>query len=169
MTKAEAEKIVLELLPKLNPKEQTALNCLINSKLDESPLRIEVIDETHQKFNGEIYVKHKSGYYHIWKTLHKEVVKYYNNGEIPNDCFVHHNKKTEDGHWDRDKNNIEDLSIVTKAEHSAIHKERKIVIKPKKAVCAVCGKTFLVCKYKNIRCCSRHCGNILGHRNRKQK
>ena len=178
-------------------------------KLNGKLPRVEVIDDKHQKFNGEIYTKReKNGYYVIWKTLHKEVMKYYLGGDIPENLIIHHNKKTKEGYWDRSKNNIEDLKLVTKAEHEEIHQKRKLNLEFKDAVCTVCGKkfkskyhggsrrpflcsakckniwaanqieervcvicgkTFTICKYKKSKCCSYHCGNILGHLNRKEK
>ena len=206
MTKSEAKKILLEALPKFDIEEQKAIEVLLAEESDKPCLRVEVIDETHQKFNGEIYTKReKTGYYCLWKTLHSEVVKYYNGGVIPDGYVIHHSVKDSDGNWDRSKNNIEDLLLVTRDEHNELHKGRRVDIRPKKAICAVCGKEFMskyhggphrpficskncrkiwvanqteericivcgkifsVCKYKNIRCCSRHCGNILGHRTR---
>ena len=135
-------------------------------------------------------------------------MKYYCGGEIPKGLNVHHNAKDEEGRWDKSKNNIEDLLLVTKKEHDKLHQKRKLKIEADKEVtctvcgrifmskfhggphrpflcskkcksiwvknqteerkCVVCGKTFSICKYKKVRCCSKHCGNILGHRTRRK-
>ena len=144
MTKTEAKNILLAAFPKLTIEEQQAVEILTTAEVDKPNLRVEIIDETHQKFNGEIYTKReKYGYYCLWKTLHTEVMKYYNGGEIPDGYVIHHNKKDADGHWDRSQNNIEDLTLITRTEHCKIHSERTMDIEPKKAICAVCGQEFM--------------------------
>lgn len=107
-------------------------------------------------FNGEIYLRNdckgNSGYYARTEILHIAVWEYYN-GKLPSDYIVHHAGKDDNGNFDKSKNNIEYLQIMTKAEHVRLH---KLTQPPFEKVCVYCGKTFLT-RSKRAKYCSRRC------------
>ena len=146
-------------------------------KADTAP-RVEYVDEKTRRFRGELYRKSKStGYYVLTKTLHVEVYKFYNElDEIPKNCLVHHDGKDESGNYDKEKNDIEYLVLMTRAAHTALHNPSigrfelftcKICGKTfmarkmgKNYICAYCGKEFEVQKYKTQKYCSNRCGAL---------
>lgn len=92
-----------------------------------------VIDETHQKFNGQKYHRNNDGYYIINKKvcgknkmqfLHVNVWQFHN-GEKPEGFVVHHNHRDENGQWDKSANDIEHLLLVTYSEHRLYHAKYK--------------------------------------------
>ena len=161
-----------------------------------APPVVEVIDETHQRFNGVIYLKDKGGHYSTNSFIHRVVFSYYN-GRLPvgKTHNVHHRDRN------KDNNNIENLQLLTIAEHSRIPKKspiekicshcgkafqvtgknrrqkccsiscaRKLRVKPAvEKICVVCGKTFTADKKHNNRqvCCSLSCASKLGAEKRR--
>lgn len=122
--------------------------------------RVEIIDEKHCRFNGEIYTKHEhTGYYVLRKTLHVEVYKFYNNlEEIPKGCLIHHAGKDENGNFDKEKNDIEFLELMTRKDHTALHNPLELNQK-KTFVCKNCGKVYQA-KNNGKNCfCSQKCKN----------
>ncbi len=114
-----------------------------------APPQVEVIDDTHQKFDGVLYKKTKYGYYlRTGSTLglHRTVWTYFH-GEIPIGYEIHHKDITPSN------NNISNLQMLTKAEHKALHKALK------EKTCPVCGKKF-VPQHKHFVCCSRACSIV---------
>lgn len=92
-------------------------------------MRVEVIDDTHQRFNGKIYFKNKKGYYVNNKhVLHRDVWRWHYPLKKGRD--IHHRD------FNKDNNQIENLQMLTRAEHAALHHP------PKSFVCTICGKTF---------------------------
>ena len=135
------------------------LEMLENAQSKNENPRVEIIDETHQKFNGEIYRKNKrNGYYYLTKSLHIEVYKFYSGiEEIPKECLVHHATKNEIGSYDKDKNNIEDLKLMTREEHTSLHNPELGVMQT--FVCRNCGKEYQS-RYNGKNCyCSVKCKN----------
>ena len=122
--------------------------------------RVEVIDEKHRRFNGEIYTKHEStGYYVLSKTLHVEVYKYYNNlEEIPKNCLIHHAGKDENGNFDKEKNDIEFLELMTRKDHTALHSLLELY-KKQTFICKNCGKKFQARNNGRNCFCSQKCKN----------
>ena len=82
-TKDSAKQFLLEIADTLLPDVKSATEFIL-TELDESEKssdtepRVEIIDENHQRFNGEIYSKRKTGYYYLTKVLHTEVYKFFN-------------------------------------------------------------------------------------------
>lgn len=114
-----------------------------------APPKVEIIDETHQKFNGTIYLKNKrSGHFTRHKGLHRDVWEYFF-GKIPdNEVFNVH-------HLDLNPNNNspDNLQLLTQADHRRLHAK---LLKIKKT-CPICGKVFYNSSSKN-KCCSLACG-----------
>ena len=104
-------------------------------------MKVEIIDDTHQRFNGIVYHRHKKGYYiNMNLRLHIDVWKFHN-GDIPKGYEIHHIDQN------KDNNQIENLQCLTRKEHVSVHIELKRaqgLIAPKKPqlVCARCGKSF---------------------------
>lgn len=112
-----------------------------------APPVVEIIDDTHQRFNGIICRKIKSGHYTGDFRIHRAVYEYYC-GNIPEGCDIHH--------IDRDKanNNPSNLQCLTKAEHRKLHNEQdKTTLN-----CLHCGKAFDVkTRFDNSGYCSTTC------------
>ena len=112
---------------------------------------VEVIDDTHQKFNGVTYSKHVSGHFNCSCSIHREVYKYYY-GEIPQGHYdIHHiNGNPAD-------NDILNLQCLTAAEHKRLHNFEKPY---NHYICEVCGKNFVSRRLdEKIRFCSKQCRN----------
>ena len=90
---------------------------------------VEVIDDTHQKFNGVIYSQNKDGHF---KNIHRDVYKYYC-GEIPENYVVHHIDEN------KSNNSITNLQLLTSTEHQILHNAASK--RPYKK-CRFCGKIF---------------------------
>ena len=136
------------------PLEDAAVKDFIN-KVDGDGLKIEQVDETHQKFNGIVYGRSHNQDRHYFKiiTLHRVVWTYFN-GEIPDGYVVHHI----DG--DRNNNDISNLTIMTSAEHRKLHARNNSITtltKKKKFKCIVCGKEYEAFDTGNNHYCSDKC------------
>ena len=81
-------------------------------------------------FNNKIYRKYEYDKYYKTKNneyLHRDVYCYYNNMEmIPKGYAIHH---IDHNH---DNNNIENLQMLTRGEHAALHNIKRTGIKYKK-------------------------------------
>lgn len=105
-------------------------------------MRVEIIDERRQRFNGLTYHRNGWGYF-IYKSrpLHR-VVWEYHNGKIPKGYDIHHI----DG--DKSNNQIENLQCLTRKEHRRLHVEMDrangLIATPAKKyfICQKCGKEF---------------------------
>ena len=122
---------------------------------------VEVIDEKHQMFNGMIFSKYKTGYYHRYKKIddkrinfmiHRCVWEYYN-GEIPDGYVVHHKD------FDKSNNDISNLQLMTQEEHMKIHSKINILTprKLKKFTCKNCGEEFESINNGHNHFCSSNC------------
>ena len=107
---------------------------------------VEVVDETHQKFNGVTFRKSSGGHFLCGRSIHREVFTYYN-GEIPPDYVIHH----ED--LNKGNNEISNLKMLTNSNHRTLHNES--VKRPNKK-CPNCGKIFHPRHAINIYC-SENC------------
>lgn len=88
------------------------------------------------KVNGVTHSLHK----YIWEQAH---------GPVPDGHIVHHINH------DKLDNRLENLTLMTHAEHSAHHNNRY----PREKVCEVCGTTYepLPTKRKRSKTCSEEC------------
>ncbi len=155
------------------------------------PPKVEIIDDTHQKFDGLTFRKKKDGHYKKDLAIHRIVYNYYK-GEIPADYEIHHIDEN------KDNNNISNLIMLTKSEHALQHGSpfvsyhclvcgkkitrrtakksltcsfkcgRKLVsIRHRKIKkCPVCGKNFETFKSNHQKCCSHSCASKLLHINK---
>ena len=114
-----------------------------------APPTVEVVDDTHQKFNGVTYLKTKDGHYTLSGNIHRAVWMYYE-GEIPAGYHIHHIDEN------KDNNCIENLQALTANEHHSLHVAQPTIEK----VCPVCEKRFIVpYKFRKRIFCSRACKN----------
>ena len=120
----------------------------------------QVLDDTHQEFLGVVYEKKQNGYFvHGKKRLHREVWKFFN-GEIPDDCEIHHIN------FDKARNVIDNLQLMTKAEHTQLHMSARPF---KKYICKICGKEFESRAVGKVCFCSQKCRNVSVHQKKKTK
>lgn len=55
---------------------------VLEKDLTEPP-KVEIIDDTHQKFDGVIYYKDKHGHFNKGISIHRAVWRYYNGEIVP--------------------------------------------------------------------------------------
>lgn len=115
-----------------------------------APPTVEVIDDTHQKFNGVVYRSNKDGHFVSSTFIHRSVYSYCFS-EIPCGNYEVH-------HIDQNKanNDISNLQLLTKSEHQKLHKG--INMEKRLRICPTCGETFLA-KHGNPKqiYCSNNC------------
>ena len=136
------------------PLENAAVEDFIK-KVDGDGLKVEQIDEDHQKFNGLVYGRSHNFDRHFFKviTLHRAVWTYYH-GEIPDGYVVHHI----DGN--KSNNDVSNLTIMTSAEHRKLHAGNDSITaasRKKLFKCVVCGKEYEAYNTGNNRYCSERC------------
>ena len=73
----------------------------------KGPPKVEVIDDTHQKFNGVTFLKDKTGHFYKMLFIHQVVWNYYG-GELPEGCVLHHKD------FDSTNNDIDNLELMTR-------------------------------------------------------
>ena len=124
-----------------------------------NPPKVEIVDETHQKFDGKVYTKYDNSgnYCRGSKRLHREVWKFFH-GEIPAGYDIHHCD------LDHENNDISNLQMLTKAEHRALHSELRTGQPHPKCqketfVCKVCGKSYQAFNTGRNYFCSTSCQN----------
>ena len=152
-TRESAKKFLLEVADTLPPDVKSATEFIlaeIENKNNSAP-RVEVIDENHQRFNGKVYHKRSRGYYYYTASLHTDVYKFFNNLEaIPKGNVIHHLEG-------KDENNIENLQMMTKEEHTKLHAPE--LGKIETFTCKNCGKVYQS-RFQGKNCfCSRKCKN----------
>ncbi|MBR1728432.1 MAG: HNH endonuclease [Selenomonadaceae bacterium] len=189
---------VVDLIDQLKAEAETPFELhrieVLEKDLLEGAPTIEIIDETHQKFNGTIYSKkdkEKTGHYFRYIPIHRAVWQYHN-GEIPQNYHIHHI----DGN--KDNNSIENLLLLTIAEHTKLHhqvsktlhiceycgnefwaytnqkrfcshacyQKHHLQETQETRFCAICGKSFSADKYSSTACCSKTCGHKLQSKTR---
>lgn len=114
--------------------------------------RVTVIDERHQEFCDKIYTKQSDGHFvrGSGNPLHRVVWQYYF-GDIPKGFVIHHIDH------DKNNNNIENLRLLTKEQHSIIHRKGLTVNKRISGICANCGHPFYAYENGRNKFCSRKC------------
>ena len=115
-----------------------------------SPPTVEIIDDTHQRFNGVTYSKTKTGHYATHSLIHREVW-IYSNGEIPDGFQIHHCD------FNPSNNSIMNLKPMTHAAHRKLHNGTPIIEK----ICPACNKPFFVKQTSKQICCSIACANAI--------
>ena len=161
---------------------------------------IEILDETHAKFNGQIFAKTKKGHFYRAVSLHEAVWRFHF-GDIPDGYVIHHRN------GDKGDNRIENLQLMTAAEHRAWHNSHDKIsyrcdycgkeiekfhtsrfgdkhfcdaqcwgryihankIYYEERTCVICGKKFLVYKYRKTQTCSPECHHELISRSKRKK
>lgn len=123
-----------------------------------APPQVEIIDETHQKFNGVTYKKNSQGHFANFFPIHR-AVWIYCNGEIPEgDYEIHHVDK------DKANNDIFNLQCLTRVEHHRIHMK---TAPAREHICKNCGKVFTSTSTKgHVSCCSKDCLHALSYKQR---
>lgn len=156
-----------------------------------APPTVEVIDDTHQKFNGVTYGTDNSGHYVKLTSLHR-AVWIYHHGELPKDYVIHHVD------INPANNSIDNLQMLTKEAHIKLHNTqiplsktcptcgvsfipknkhqiycscscsaKHEIVEGKEKLCPVCGKSFIKKRPRQIYC-SQNC-RILHQKNYSQK
>lgn len=113
-----------------------------------APPVVEVIDDKHQKFNGNTYCQ-VAGSKHLARNnfIHRVIFQYYY-GEIPDGYEIHHNDHNPLN------NDITNLQMLTKAEHQQLHRKTAT---QNKCICEYCGNIFTSNRQESPRFCSRRC------------
>lgn len=113
-----------------------------------APPTVEVIDDTHQQFNGVTYSKTNTGHFVARFLLHRDVWEFFK-GEIPAGNQIHHVD------FNPGNNDISNLQSLTPAIHRKIHNGTPLIARK----CPACGKIFFVKETSNQICCSIPCAN----------
>lgn len=109
-----------------------------------APPIVEVIDDKHQRFNGETYLLDRTGHHRRLNYLHR-IIWNYCYGEIPEGYEIHH------ADLEKSNNDISNLQIMTGHEHKKLHRKYAA-----KVTCPVCGKIFAN-RSHGSKFCSRQC------------
>lgn len=128
-----------------------------------SPPKVEIIDEKHQKFNGVVYYRVKSGHYTAnYFAIHRTIWNYYN-GDPPKGYEIHHIDENPAN------NEISNLQLLTRSEHQRIHRHGKAIPNNVEEyyVCSNCGRGFKSKKLANLKYCSAKCKREAEKRNGK--
>lgn len=108
-------------------------------------------DKNYAYFDGREYHRIKGGYYQRKLDLHVAVMENYIDKAVPKGYHVHHNGKDEMGNFDKNKNDIEHLLLLSSSEHRRLHnlldegQERTVI-------CASCGKEFKTRDKQRLYC-----------------
>lgn len=127
-----------------------------------NPPKPEIIDENHQKFTVRTYSKHKNTQH--FGDIHRAVYEYYR-GEIPPGYIVHHDD------LDKSNNDISNLVLKTKVEHTKLHNDARHMKKMcdarkvKTFTCANCGKEFTALDLGTNKYCSNKCASHFKYMN----
>ena len=140
---------------------------IIENYTSKPKLRVEYSeDRKHAYFNGKIFHKQKDGHYSRRESLQNIVMEYYTGKPVISGYEVHHNAKDEYGNYDKNKNDIEHLVLLTKSEHLSLHKNCELKEEIPK-VCRNCGKEFKTKNAVQVHCCEQCSYDY--HRNRQVK
>ena len=152
--------VMTELEQKLsaeNERLRRELDELKRTLTVEVTPRVEYVDEKTRRFRGMIYKKHEAtGYYMKTSSLHVDVYKFYNGlDEIPRNFLIHHDGKDANGNYDKEKNDIENLILMTRAAHTSLHNPE--LGRLETFICKNCGKVFQARKAGGNCYCSKEC------------
>ena len=138
------ERKILEAeLYKLSPQAQEILRKSL------AIVEIEIIDEKHQRFNGQIFYNTKKGHLYRTVTLHEAVWRFHF-GDIPVGYVIHHRN------GDKTDNRIENLQLMTNSEHRVWHNQHDKIAYH----CDYCGKEIRKCvtgRSGKLHFCDGHC------------
>lgn len=124
-----------------------------------APPQVEIIDETHQRFNGVTYRKQPDsenrayGHYVASVGIQRAVWSYHH-GEIPDGHSIHHIDE------DKDNNNAENLQCLSNEEHSHTHYSKGNPVAEsvkRKFTCEFCGQEYEATDVGLNRYCSKQC------------
>jgi hypothetical protein len=130
-----------------NDFERHRIDVLIKDLTD--PPKVEIIDDEHQKFNGETYYLNTYGHYSKGYSIHQAVYRYYY-GEIAKNYHVHHKNEN------KNDNSPENLKLLEKTKHQQLHRAKQIT---ENCICEVCGKIYTSKSIGRNRFCSKKCSN----------
>ena len=183
----EAKKILFAEIYKLSPLAQEAVKILF----EKPALKVEIIDEKHQRFNGRNYCKNEDGHYRgTGQYIHVAVYEYYNNCTVPPGYDVHHKD------FNPENNLPENFQMLSHSDHQKLHaplkdaplitcqwygKKFKQEIRGRqptccskksagklkrskeieKRICTICGKEFECNKFQRTQTCSKKCTSQL--------
>lgn len=130
------------------------------------PPKVEVIDDTHQRFLGLNFCKRKTGYYYTPNLSIYRLVSDYYHGELQEGYAIHHID------MDKSNNNPSNLIVISHGKHRELHAEKtrkpkppKPIKQPRTRTCAICGKVFEMrskdSKNNGRKTCSQECSLIL--------
>ena len=138
------------------PQESLAVEEMI-AKVEGSLPTVEVIDESHQKFNGITYCMSRAprmeGRYFKLLSLHRMVWTCYN-GEIPDGYDIHHKD------FDKNNNDISNLVALPKSVHQSLHARtngKKTRKNRGKFICVNCGREYEADDNEHNLYCSKKC------------
>lgn len=113
-----------------------------------APPTVEIVDDDHQRFNGVIYRKDRSGHYvSTSRALHRDVW-HYANGEIPKGYVVHH------ADFNKANNSLSNLQCLTDSAHKAIHGFAQKANTKQNRRCKNCKRAFAAFRNKKF-CCDK--------------
>jgi|GEM_PF-758225 len=147
MKNPETVKILIALLKSQTTNDFEMHRVEVLEKDFFNPPKVEVVDGTHQKFDGVTFTRNSEGHFVQRNSIHRAVWIYYN-GCIPEgDYHIHH--------IDRNKtnNNLENLMLLTNSEHKKLH----LKIAKKTFKCEQCGKIFIASDVGTNKFCSAEC------------
>lgn len=137
------------------PQESLAVEEMIK-KVEGNLPPVETVNDTKKIFNGYKFYKNKKGRFLCTISLHRFLWMYLN-GEIPDDCDIHHKD------FNKDNNSVDNLQLLTKEEHKKIHLAHKVKRKPEKKskfICTVCGREYKAVNRGNNTYCSTECKKV---------
>ena len=154
--------VLIKMLKTHEGQEQEAIKAVLNL-IEKPALRVSYSDDgKYAYFNNKQYRKCRGNYYRRHENLHVAVMEYYSGQNVPQGYEVHHNSKDYNGNWDKSKNDIEHLQLMTKTEHIKLHNNTKII-----SNCQRCGKEFLKPKRIDSYYCDE-CKKIIKNKGNKE-
>lgn len=164
-------KFIPEVIAALQTLKKAAVNdferhriAVLEKDLTQPPT-VEIIDDNHQKFNGEIYGLVGDGHFRHQCSIHRAVFSYYF-GDIPDNFVIHHIDEN------KSNNDISNLQLLSQVEHRKIHRPKGYKMachsNIKIFVCRVCGKNFSSMNNGRNCYCSEKC-RLKGNYKHRQK